>query len=102
MTLLLTILTALAGAILLLALVVSLFLILRTLQSVRAYIEKINFGVRAIEKETEMLGGVEALDAGLTALAGGLESIAAHFASVDRNVGTAGKAIADFGLRNAD
>ncbi len=90
MELLLTILTALAGAVLLLALVISLYLILRTLESVRGYIEKINFGVRAIEKETEMLGGVETLNNGLTALAGGLESVAAHFVNVDRNVGTVG------------
>lgn len=93
MELLLTILTALAGAVLLLALVISLFIILRTLQSVRGYIEKINFGVRAIEKETEMLGGVEKLNTGLTALAGGLESVASHFANVDRNVGTVGEAL---------
>lgn len=93
MTLLLTILTALAGAILLLTLVASLFIILRTLQSVRSYIEKINFGVRAIEKETEMLRGVETLNTGLTALASGLESVATHFANVDRNVGTVGAAL---------
>ena len=93
MTLLLTILTALLAASLLIALVVSLFLILRTLQSVRKYIEKINWGVRAIEKETEMLGGVETLNGGLTALAGGLESVAAHFTNVDRNVGTVGEGL---------
>lgn len=93
MELLLTILTALAGAVLLVALVASLFVILRTLQSVRGNIEKINFGVRAIEKETEMLGGVETLNGRLTALAGGLESVAAHFANVDRNVGTVGEAL---------
>jgi len=93
MVLLLTILTALLAAILLIALVVSLFLILRTLQSVRKYIEKINWGVRAIEKETEMLGGVATLNGGLTALAGGLESVAAHFTNVDRNVGTVGEAL---------
>jgi uncharacterized protein YoxC len=93
MELTLTVLTALLAAALLIALVVSLFLILRTLQSVRKYIEKINFGVRAIEKETEMLGGVETLNGGLTALAGGLESVAAHFGNVDRNVGTVGAAL---------
>ena len=93
MELLLTVLTALAGAILLLALVASLFVILRTLQSVRGNIEKINWGVRAIEKETEMLGGVETLNGGRTALAGGLESVAAHFTNVDRNVGTVGEAL---------
>ncbi len=89
----LTVLTALLAASLLIALIVSLFLVLRTLQSVRHYIEKINFGVRAIEKETEMLGGVETLNDGLTALAGGLESVATHFANVDRNVGTVGAAL---------
>jgi hypothetical protein len=93
MELWLTILTALAGAILLAALVVALYLILRTLQSVRTYIEKINFGVRAIEKETEMLGGLGPLNNGLTALAGGMESVATHFTNVDRNVGTVGEAL---------
>ncbi|MDQ3667474.1 MAG: hypothetical protein M3410_13025 [Acidobacteriota bacterium] len=88
-----TVLTALLAASLLIALIGSLFLVLRTLQSVRHYIAKINFGVRAIEKETEMLGGVETLNGGLTALAGGLESVATHFGNVDRNVGTVGKAL---------
>ncbi len=93
MVLLLTILTALLGAALLIALVVALFMILRTLQAVRCSLEKINFGVRAIEKETEMLGGVETLNVGLTALAGGLESVAAHFTNVDKNIGTVGEAL---------
>ncbi len=93
MVLTLTILTALLAATLLIALVVALFLVLRTLQSVRKYIEKINWGVRAIEKETEMLGGVETLNGGLTALAGGLESVGTHFTNVDRNVGTVGAAL---------
>ncbi len=93
MELTLTVFTALLAAALLIALIVALFLVLRTLQSVRKYIEKINWGVRAIEKETEMLGGVETLNGGLTALAGGLESVAAHFGNVDRNVGTVGAAL---------
>lgn len=93
MELILTIFTALLAATLLIALVVALFLVLRTLQSVGKYIEKINWGVRAIEKETEMLGGVETLNGRLTSLAGGLESVAAHFGNVDRNVGTVGGAL---------
>ncbi|MGI8836075.1 MAG: hypothetical protein ACR2H4_05490 [Pyrinomonadaceae bacterium] len=93
MELTLTVLTALLAAALLIALIIALFLVLRTLQSVRKYIEKINWGVRAIEKETEMLAGVETLNGGLTALAGGLESVQAHFGNVDRNVGTVGAAL---------
>ena len=93
MVLTLTILTALALWVLLIALAVGLFVILRRLQSIRTSLEKITFGVRAIEKETEMLGGVEKLNGGLTALAGGLESVGAHFANVDRDVGTVGEAL---------
>lgn len=93
MELWLTIFTALLAAALLLALIISLFLILRILQSVRRSLEQINYGVRAIEKETEMLGGVETLNGGLTALAGGLESVGAHFTNADKNVGTVGGAL---------
>ena len=93
MTLLLTILTALLAAALVIALVISLLLILRTRESGRRHIEKINWGVRAIEKETEMLRGIDTLNTGLSALAGGLESVGAHFTNVDRNVGTVGEAL---------
>lgn len=93
MDLLLTILTAIALWVLLIALAVALFLILRALQAIRTSLGKITFGVRAIEKETEMLGGVEKLNGGLTALAGGLESVATHFANVDDNVGKVGEAL---------
>lgn len=93
MELTLTVLTALLAATLLIALVISLFLVLRTLQSVRIYIEKINFGVRAIEKETEMLAGISTLNTGLTALAGGLQSVANSFTNVDRNVGSVGDSL---------
>lgn len=93
MELTLTILTALAAVVLLLALIIALFLILRALQSIRGYLEKIAFGVRAIEKETEMLGGIERLNGGMTALAGEIESVATHFTNVDNNVGTVGEAL---------
>lgn len=93
MELLLTVFTALLAAALLIALITALYLVLRTLQSIRAYMEKINWGVRAIEKETEMLGGVETLNGGLSALAGGLESVAQHFTKIDGNVGTVGAAL---------
>jgi hypothetical protein len=89
----LTILTVLALWVLLIALVLALFFIMRGLQSIRSYLEKINFGVRAIEKETEMLQGVEPLNGGLAALAGGLQSVEGHFVNVDRNVSTVGEAL---------
>lgn len=93
MELLLTIFTALLAAALLIALVTALFIILQTLQSIRRSLEQVNYGVRAIEKETEMLGGVETLNRGLTALAGGLESVGVHFTNADKNVGTVGEAL---------
>jgi uncharacterized protein YoxC len=93
MELLLTIFTALLAAVLLIALVAALFIILRTLQSIRRSLQQINYGVRAIEKETEMLGGIETLNGDLTALASGLESVAAHFTNADKNGGTVGEAL---------
>jgi hypothetical protein len=93
MVLLLTILTVLALWILLVALIMALYVIMRRLQSIRGYLEKINFGVRAIEKETEMLNGIEPLNAGLSALAFNLQSVEEHFIRVDENVGTVGGAL---------
>lgn len=51
MTLLLTILTVLAVWTLLAVLAMGLFLILKVLQNVRGYLEKIAWGVRAIEHQ---------------------------------------------------
>lgn len=55
MTLLLTILSVLAAWTFLAVLVMGLLLILKPLQSVRAHLEKIAMGVRAIEQETAPL-----------------------------------------------
>ncbi len=88
MTLLLTILTALLGAILLIALVVALFIILRTLQSVRRSLEKINYGVRAIETETGMLGGVETLNGGLVGVRDGLKLVDENLFETNESLNT--------------
>ncbi len=55
MSLLLTILSVLAVWAFLFILVIALLLIEKVLESVRAYLEKIAMGVRAIEKETSPL-----------------------------------------------
>ncbi len=55
MTLLLTILSVLAVWAFLFILVIALLLIEKVLESVRAYLEKIAMGVRAIEQETSPL-----------------------------------------------
>lgn len=80
MILLLTILTAIAVLILVVALVAYLVLIGDGLLDVggleTSYLAKINFGVRAIEKETAALTPqVTQLNEGLTAVAAGLRAI---------------------------
>jgi hypothetical protein len=80
MILLLTILTAVAVLILVVALVVYLVQIGDGLLDIggfeTSYLAKINFGVRAIEKETSALTPqVTQLNEGLTAVAAGLRAI---------------------------
>ncbi|CAN5649105.1 hypothetical protein BH23GEM3_BH23GEM3_11440 [soil metagenome] len=89
--LLLTILSVLAGWAFLSLLVIGLLLILRPLQAVRGYLEKITMGVRAIEHQLVPLGShislvagslgetadaLGTLDAGLAATGRGLEAAA--------------------------
>jgi hypothetical protein len=83
MPLLLTILSVLAAWAFLTLLVIGLLLILKTLESIRGYLEKIAMGVRAIEIETAPLGTHastvgktlgETVD-GLTAVVGGLSEL---------------------------
>lgn len=79
MILLLTVLSGLAGALLLVVLAVGLLRILRALTSIRESLSKIAMGVRAIDSETaplpKHLGG---LNDTLTALGGGLGSVNSH------------------------
>lgn len=85
MVLLLTILTALAVLILVLALMVFVAKIADTLLVIgsdpKSYLAKINFGVSAIKKETDVIGPqVTQLNQGLTALAAGLQVVDQHLA----------------------
>lgn len=93
MILLLTVLTAVAVLILVVALVVYLIHIGNGLLVIggfeTSYLAKINFGVRAIEKETaELTPQVTQLNEGLTAVAAGLaaidQSLSATIAAVSR------------------
>ncbi len=93
MELWLTILTGLAVWALLLVLAISLLLIMRVLRSIRQHLEKITFGVRAIEKETEMLAGIDNLNGRLSALAGRFDSTSTHFINLDRNLGAVSEAL---------
>jgi uncharacterized protein YoxC len=90
MALLLTILSVLALWALLGVLVAGLLLILRPLQSVRGYLEKITMGVRAIEKQTAPLGARagtlrDSLDEASTVI----QTAARRFADMDRDLDAA-------------
>ena len=94
MTLLLTILSTLALWALLGVLIMGLLLILRPLQSVRGYLEKITWGVRAIETQTAPLGArTETLAAGLAELNAALVAVDGRLAGADRNLGAAAPAL---------
>jgi hypothetical protein len=58
MTLLLTILSALALWAFLTVLVVALLLVLKALEGIRGHLQRITMGVRAIEQETAPLGAL--------------------------------------------
>ena len=79
MVLLLTVLSGVAGALLLVVLAVGLLRILRALNSIRESLSKIAMGVRAIDSETaplpKHLGG---LNDTLTTLGEGLEAVNSH------------------------
>jgi hypothetical protein len=79
MVLLLTVLSGLAGALLLVVLAVGLFRILRVLTSIRESLSKIAMGVRAIDSETAPLSKhLGRLNDTLTTLGGGLGSVNSH------------------------
>lgn len=94
MAFLLTVLSVLALWALLGVLVMGLLLILRPLQSVRGYLEKITMGVRAIEHQTHPLGTYTgALRESLEGASGTVRAATAHLADVDRKLDDASPAL---------
>lgn len=80
--------------VLLIALILGLSRVLRALEGVRASLDKIAMGVRAIEQETAPLpNNIDGVNSSFGSLAGGLESVKDHLASVDRNLDPMGKAL---------
>ncbi len=80
----LTILTGVELVVLLAALAVALVLIHQALESVASTLDKIAWGVRAIETQTAPLPEeIVKLNNGLTALSGGLNQAASHFMNAD-------------------
>lgn len=79
MVLLLTALSGLAGALLLVVLAVGLLRILKALTSIRETLSKIAMGVRAIDSETAPLPThLGKLNETLASLAGGMGSVHSH------------------------
>ena len=94
--LLLAILSVLAGWTLLGLLAVGLFLILKVLQSVRGYFEKIAMGVRAIEQQLVSLPShAEEANAALAAAAGAVTTVADRFVEMERLLEAARPALGD-------
>lgn len=88
--LLMTILSAIAGWSLLATLAVGLFLILRPLENVRGYMQKITMGVRAIEQQTKPFDGhARELTTSLRESSGALAAVGRGLADVEHNLDAA-------------
>lgn len=94
MALLLTILSVLAAWLFLAVLVTGLLLILKTLQSVRAHLEKIAWGVRAIEQQTGPLARrLDTLAASMRGAGRELDGVAGGLGAVERGLAAAAPAL---------
>ncbi len=90
MELLLTILSVLAVWAFLFVLVLGLWCILKPLESIRAQLQKIAMGVRAIEQETQPLGeGSDALGSTLKEVTGAVIAATGTLSDVERNLAAA-------------
>lgn len=87
MTVLLTIATVLAAAVLLTVLALGLLLIIKVLQSVRGYLEQTAMGVRAIETHAK------SIPRGLRALTDELEPLADELGRAAERLAAAGRAL---------
>lgn len=98
-TLTLTILTGAELVVLLVALAIALVLIRHALESIARTLDKIAWGVRAIETETGALPQrLTDLNFGLSALSGGLKQTATHFMNADGSLKNMAEGL---GRRNA-
>lgn len=87
--LLLTILTVLAGAVLLVALGIGLWQIALALEGIGSNLDKIAYGVRAIEVETSPLPEcIDGINGSLAPVVGGFEAVGRSLTSADVHLGT--------------
>ncbi len=86
--LLLTILTVVAGAVLLIALGIGLWHIAMALENIASSLDKIAYGVRAIDTETSPLPTcIDGINGSLAPVVGGFEVVGAELTSADRHLG---------------
>lgn len=86
--LLLTILTILAAMVLLIALGWGLHSILKGLEGIAKSLDKIAYGVRAIETETAPLPAcIDGINGSLAPVVGGFEAVGSSLTSADQNLG---------------
>jgi len=89
-----TILTAILFLVLLAALAWALAMIHKALYGIRRSLEKIAWGVRAIEVETAPLpGGISGVAGGLTSIGSGLTAVQQHLTSTADNLPGAARAL---------
>ena len=92
--LLLTILTILAAAVLLIALGIGLFYIALALEGIGSSLDKIAYGVRAIETETSPLPGcIDGINGSLAPVVGGFEAVGVSLTSADKHLGNVAGAL---------
>ena len=86
--LLLTILTILAASVLLIALGIGLWQIALALEGIGSSLDKIAYGVRAIETETSPLPDcIDGINESLAPVVGGFEAVGASLTSADKHLG---------------
>ena len=86
--LLLTILTILAAAVLLIALGIGLWQIAMALEGIASSPDKIAYGVRAIETETSPLPEcIDGINGSLAPVVGGFEAVGVSLTSADKQLG---------------
>lgn len=87
--LVLTILTVVAGAVLLIALGIGLWRIAMALEDIGSSLDKIAYGVRAIDVETSPLPEcLDGINGSLAPVVGGFEVVGNHLTSADKHLGS--------------